>query len=105
MVKGRLVKRTRDRKDRRVVFVSMTDKGRKAVDQASPAGWQFINKLLSPLGCDDQRALARLLETVKSELASSMNPEMDVAEITKRSLTKDPNLYKRFVKNVLPSGC
>jgi len=104
MVKAGLVKRTRDRKDRRTVFVNMTDKGREGVEPAIPAGWQFINKLLSPLGYDDQRALASMLETVKCELASYLNPEMDVAEITERSLTKDPNLYKRLVKNVLPSG-
>jgi hypothetical protein len=29
---------------------------------------------------------------------------MDAGEITKGSLTKDPDLYKRMVKNVLPSG-
>jgi hypothetical protein len=29
---------------------------------------------------------------------------MDIAEIRKKSLTGDPNLYKRAVKNVLPSG-
>jgi DNA-binding MarR family transcriptional regulator len=39
MVKAGLVRRTRDKKDRRVVFVSMTDKGMQAVDPAAPAGW------------------------------------------------------------------
>ena len=104
MVKTGLVRRTRDRKDRRTVFVSMTDKGRQVVDPAAPAGWEFIHKLLSPLSYDEQGALASMLETVKSELAGYLNPEMDMAEIIKNSLTKDPDLYKRMVKNVLPSG-
>ena len=104
MVKTGLVRRTRDRKDRRVVFVSMTDKGREAVEPADPTGWQFIHKVLSPLSYDDQRALADMLETVKCELYGYLNPEMDSAEIRKKSLTGDPNLYKRAVKNVLPSG-
>jgi len=104
MVKTGLVRRTRDRKDRRAVFVSMTDKGREAVEPAVPTGWQFIHKILSPLSPDDQRALADMLETLKCELVGYLNPEMDMAEITKKSLTGDPNLYKRMVKDVLPSG-
>ena len=101
MVKAGLVRRTRDKKDRRVVFVSMTDKGMQAVDPAAPAGWEFINKLLSPLSYDEQHALASMLETIKCELAGYLNPEMDMAEIIKNSFTKDPGLYKRLM-NVLP---
>ena len=104
MAKAGLVRRTRDRKDRRTVFVSMTDKGKEAVEPAVPAGWEFIHKLLSPLSYDDQRALASMLDTIKCELAGYLNPEMDKAEIVKNSLTNDPNVYKRMVKNVLPSG-
>jgi DNA-binding MarR family transcriptional regulator len=104
MVKAGLVRRTRNRKDRRAVFVSMTDKGRQAVEPAIPAGWEFIHRVVSPLPHDDRRSLADMLETVKCELVSYLNPEMDAGEITKGSLTKDPDLYKRMVKNVLPSG-
>ena len=105
MVKAGLVRRTRDRKDRRTVFVSMTDKGKEAVEPAIPAGWEFIHEILSPLSYDDQLALASMLETVKCELAGYLNPEMDMAEITKQSFTKkDPRVYKQWVKNVLPPG-
>jgi len=102
MVKAGLVRRTRDRKDRRTVLVSMTDKGKAAVDQGFPAGWEFIHKILSPLSYDDQRALASMLETVKCELVGYANPETDKTEIIKKSLTKDPGMYKRMVKRVLP---
>jgi len=104
MVKAGLVRRTRDRKDRRAVFVSMTDKGKEAVEPAIPAGWDFIHEVVSPLSYDDQRVLASMLETVKCELVAYLNPEMDMTEIIKKSLTRDPDLYKRMVKNVLPSG-
>jgi len=104
MVKAGLVRRTRDRKDRRAVYVSMTDKGKEAIDPAVPAGWQFIQKILSPLSYDDQRALADMLETVKCELVGYLNPEMDMAEIVRNSLTRDPDSYRRLVKNVLPPG-
>jgi DNA-binding MarR family transcriptional regulator len=104
MVKAGLAKRRRDTKDRRVVFVSMTDKGSLGIDQAAPAGWEFIQKVLSTLPYDEQRTLANTLETIKCKLAGCANPEMDVSEICKTSITRDPNLYGRLVKNVLPSG-
>lgn len=104
MVKANLVKRTRDRNDRRVVFVTMTDRGRQAIDPAVPEGWQLIHKVLSPLSDDQQRGLADMLETVRCELVRCLNPEMDMMEILEKSLTRDPGLYKRLVKNVLSSG-
>ena len=104
MVKAGLVRRTRDKKDRRAVFVSMTDKGKEAIEPAFPAGWELFHKLLSPLSYDDQCALADMLETLKCELAGYLNPELDKAEIIKSSLTRDPDLYKRLVKNVLSPG-
>jgi DNA-binding MarR family transcriptional regulator len=104
MVKAGLIRRTRDRKDRRAVFVSMTDKGREAIDLAAPAGWHFIQKVVSVLSDDEQRALASMLETVKCELAGYLSPEMDRTEIAKNSFTRDPNLHKRLMKQVLPPG-
>jgi MarR family 2-MHQ and catechol resistance regulon transcriptional repressor len=104
MVKAGLVRRTRDRKDRRAVFVSMTDKGKQAVEPALPAGWEFIHKVLSPLSNDERRTLADMLETVKCQLAGYLSPETDKTEIVKTSFTGDPNLYKRMAKNILPPG-
>ncbi len=104
MVKAGLVRRTRDRKDRRAVFVSMTDKGKAAVEQAVPAGWDFMNRLLSSLSHDDRSALASTLETIKCDLAAYLNPEMDKAEIARNSFTNDPDLYKRMAKEVFPPG-
>ena len=104
MVKAGLVRRTRDRKDRRVVTVSSTDKGKTAVEPAILAGWELIHEILSPVSYDDQRALANTLETIKCELIAYLNPEMDKAEIIKSSYTNDPDLYKRMLKNVLPPG-
>ena len=104
MVKAGLVKRTRDRKDRRTVFVSATSKGEKAVGLALPAGWELIQKLLSPLSDKDKQAFVSMLEITKGEAVRYLNPEMDRAEINKKSVTNKPDLYKRMVKNVFPSG-
>jgi DNA-binding MarR family transcriptional regulator len=104
MVKAGLVRRTRDRKDRRGVFVSLTNKGNEAVEPAIPAIWEFMNRFLSAVSYDEQRALADTLETLKCELTSYLNPEMDKAEIIKKSLTKDPSLYRRMLKTFLSAG-
>jgi DNA-binding MarR family transcriptional regulator len=104
MVKAGLVRRTRDRKDRRAVFVSLTNKGNEAVEPAIPAIWEFMNRFLSAVSYDEQRALADTLETLKCELTSYLNPEMDKAEIAKKSLTRNPNLYRRMLKTFLPAG-
>jgi DNA-binding MarR family transcriptional regulator len=101
MVKAGLVRRTRDRKDRRTVWVNMTNKGKEAIDTAAPAGWEFMLKLMSVLSYEEQLALASMLETIKCELISYLNPEMDMAEIIKSSFTKAPDLYERL-KRILP---
>ena len=104
MVKAGLVKRTRDRRDRRVVNVSLTSKGENALKPAMPASWEFIQKILSPIPYEDIYALANQLETVKCELLGYLNPEMDKTEITKNSITNQPRLYERMIKNIFPSG-
>jgi DNA-binding MarR family transcriptional regulator len=104
MVKGGWVRRTRDRKDRRVVNVSLTSKGETAVEPATPAGWEFIQKILSPISHKDKQTLADMLETVKCEAVGYLNPEVSMAEIIKNSFTNQPGLYQRMVKNLLPSG-
>lgn len=104
MVKSGLVRRTRDRKDRRTVTVSLTGKGEAAVEPAVPAGWEFIHQILSSLSLNDQRSFADMLETVKCELTGYLNPDMDKAEIIKNSFTKRPDLYKQMLSNVLPPG-
>ncbi len=104
MVKTGLVRRTRDRKDRRTVTVSLTGKGDAAVEPAVPAGWEFIHQILSSLSINDQRSFADMLETVKCELTGYLNPDMDKAEIIKNSFTKRPDLYKQMLSNVLPPG-
>ena len=104
MVKAGLVRRTRDKKDRRGVNVSLTSKGEKALEPAGPAGWEFIQKILSPLSDKDKEVLNSMLEVLKCEIDGYLNPEADMAEITRTSYTKQPRLYERMVKNIFPSG-
>jgi len=104
MVKAGLVRRTRDRKDRRVVHVWLTDKGESAVGPATPQIWRLIQEILSPLSPEDKQVLANLLETVKCEARACLYPERDKDEIIKASGTKDPKIYERNLKNLYRSS-
>jgi len=103
MVKAGLVRRTRDRSDRRIVHVSLTTKGENALKPATPTGWEFIQKILSPIPDKDKHTLANLLETIKCELRGYITPDIDIVEIIKNSPTNQPGLYERMIKNIFPS--
>jgi DNA-binding MarR family transcriptional regulator len=83
MVKDGLVRRTRDRKDRRAVFVTSTSKAEKAYVLASAAGWELIQEILSPLSDKDKRTLVKLLETLRDKTYDYLSPG-EVAEVVKR---------------------
>jgi len=67
MVKAGLVRRVRDRKDRRTVFVTMTSKAENAYVPATAAGWELIQEILSPLSDENKRTLISLLETLRDK--------------------------------------
>jgi DNA-binding MarR family transcriptional regulator len=81
MVKAGLVRRTRDRKDRRTVFVTMTSQVEKAYVLASVAGWGLIQEILSPLSDEDKRTLIRLLETLRDKTCDYLDSGEVVEEV------------------------
>jgi len=83
MVKAGLVKRTRDRVDRREVKVTPTTKGNAAVKQADVAVLEFVRKVFQPLSNEEENALCSLLGTVKYEILKYSNPELDMKEAKK----------------------
>ena len=87
-----------------MVNVSLTSKAENALKSTTPAGWEFIQKILSSLSYEDKYSLANLLKKIKCELIGYLNPEMDMSEIIKNSVTNQPGLYKRMIKNIFPSG-
>ena len=103
MVKAGLVKRTRDRKDRRIVNVSLTGKGEDALKPAEPAGWEFIERVLLALSYEEKDALINLLEKVKQELVVYLNPGLDRAEVMKRSRITERDFYAHVTKTLPPS--
>jgi DNA-binding MarR family transcriptional regulator len=78
MVKAGLVKRTRDRIDRRVVNVTATSKAENFFELAIPASWELIHKIMLPLSQADRHTFARLLETIRYETLNYLNPGEDI---------------------------
>jgi DNA-binding MarR family transcriptional regulator len=103
MVKAGLVKRIRDRSDRRVVNVVITSKGEDALKPATLAGWEFIQKILSPLSYEDKHTFARLLETIRYETLNYLNPGEDIEEMIRNEAKQHANLMERLVLYTLPS--
>ena len=107
MVKAGLVRKTRDKRDRRVVRVRLTSRGANAIELAIPEQWNLIQKILSRLSEKNKRVVADVLETVKCQCLGYLNPEMDMAEIIENSVTSPPRLprlYERTLKDLSASG-
>jgi DNA-binding MarR family transcriptional regulator len=83
MVKAGLLRRVRDRIDRRVVNVFLTSKAENALEQANPAFWEFMQQNMSPLSHEDRRTLASLLKSLNHKLLDYLNPGADIEVIIK----------------------
>ena len=64
LVKKGYVTRTRSEKDRRVVFIALTEKGKKAYDHHQRFHREMIDAVLSDLTEEETQVLARALENL-----------------------------------------
>ena len=98
MVKVGLVRRVRDRRDRRVVNVSITSKGENALKPATLAGWEFIQKITLPLVNEDKHTFIRLHETLRYEILKFLNPGMNIEELARNEDEQHANLMERLIQ-------
>ena len=83
MVKAGLLRRVRDRSDRRVVNVFLTSKAENALKPANPAAWEFMQQSMSPLSYKDKRTFASLFKMINYKLLEYLNPGADVEGMLK----------------------
>ena len=95
MVKAGLVRRLRDRGDRRVVYVILTSKGQNIVEQSSPGMWEFIKDMLSPLSYEDRRTFLSLFEMINRKALEHLNPGRDIEGIVRDRAERHAELMKR----------
>ena len=98
MVKAGLLRRVRDRRDRRTVNVFLTSKAENALKTANPAAWEFMQLGMSPLSYKDKDALARLLKTINYKLLQYLNPGADVQAMIKNDSKLEDRRLKQFRK-------
>ena len=103
MVKAGLVRRVRDRRDRRAVRVVITSKGENALKPATIAGFEFIQEITSPLSHEDKRTFVSLHEMVKYKALEYLNPGMDIEEMKRNDITNQPDLMNRLRQYLSPS--
>ena len=98
MVKASLLRRVRDRKDRRVVWLTITSKGETALKPAIMAGFEFIQNILSQLSYDDRHTLMELLDKLQYAAADYLNPGADIEEIRRNEAKSHDNLMERLIQ-------
>jgi len=98
MVKAGLLRRVRDRSDRRTVNVFLTSKAENALKTAIPAAWEFMQQGMSPLSYSDKNAFAGLLRTINYTLLQYLNPGADVEAMIKNDSKLEDRRLKQFRK-------
>ena len=98
MVKAGLLRRVRARKDRRVVWLTITSKGETALKPAVMAGFEFIQKILSQVSHDDRHTLMKLLDKLQYAAATYLNPGADIEEIRRNEAKSHDNLMERLIQ-------
>ena len=98
MVKAGLLRRVRDRSDRRVVNVSLTSKAENALEPANPAFWEFLQQSMSLLSYEDRHALASLLEPLNYKLLQYLNPGAYIEGMLTTDAKQHRNRLKQWRK-------
>ncbi len=92
MVKAGLVKRTRDRVDRRIVWVTPTNKGTDVLKPATRSSFATVRNILLQLPDEDRNNLLGLLGETKFEILKYVNPGVDIEEVKKEESRQAANV-------------
>ena len=98
MVKVGLLRRVRDRSDRREVHVFITSKAENILKSANMPAWEFMQQGMSPLSYKDKRTFASLLKMINYKLLEYFNPGADVEGMLKDDLERQDYLMKQWRK-------
>jgi len=98
MVKAGLLKRVRDRSDRRIVNVVITSKGEDALKPANIVTLEFFRQVMSPLSHEDAHTFVGLFTMINYKILEYLNPGADVEGMLKNDSKQHDNLMKRWLK-------
>jgi len=103
MVKAGLVRRARDKGDRRVVYVSKTSKAESLFKPATVASFESVRKILSVLPNGDKLTLLDSLGKVKYEVLKCLNPGVDIEAVKKSERQQAANMDRWLIEYAAPS--
>jgi len=96
MVKAGLVRRIRDRNDRRAVRLVITAKAEEALKPATVAALDFVDEVMSPLSREDRRTFINLHEMVRYKAFQYLTPGLDIEEMRGNDITTQSGLMGRL---------
>ena len=96
MVKTGLLRRVRDKSDRRVVNVLITSKGEDALKPANIAAMEFFRQVMSPLSHEDAHTFVGLFTMINYKMLELLNPGGDIEGILKNESERSAYLYKQL---------
>jgi DNA-binding MarR family transcriptional regulator len=103
MVKAGLVKRTRSRDDRRVVYVTFTSKAENALKPSTQAMFEAVRKHMSALSQKDKSTLLSLLGTLRYDILLCLNPGMDMEKVKRDESKQAAGAKAWLLRYALPS--
>ncbi|MCW3987544.1 MAG: hypothetical protein NWE87_04435, partial [Candidatus Bathyarchaeota archaeon] len=98
MVKAGLLRRVRDKRDRRVVNVFITSKGEDALKPANIAALEFFRQIMSPLSHEDAHTFVSLFRMINHKLLEYRNPGADIEGMLKNDSERHDYLIKRMLE-------
>ena len=98
MVKAGLLKRVRDRGDRRVVNVFITSKGEKAFGPTTVAARKLAQQIMLSLSQEDKHTFVSLSKMINYKLLQYLNPGADTEVMLKNDIKRRDTLMKSWLK-------
>ena len=72
MVDDGLVKTNCDSKDRRVITVTLTDKGQQVLSEATPVSWEIVKEVMRSISEDDAVLLEKQLRVLRQNAHNAL---------------------------------
>jgi DNA-binding PadR family transcriptional regulator len=95
MQRDGLVKREENPRDRREVYVVLTDKGKEMTDKADALGWKLIHDVLGGVPEEDLRQLNAQLDNIRCMAFNYMVPHASIEPVkTESGAGKKPRKRK-----------
>ena len=73
MKKDGLVRVERDKKNRRTVNVSITEKGRVVLEKTTPIAQEVVDQVMSSITDEDMSSLEKALSTIRENAHQGLN--------------------------------